>query len=371
MATIYKRIETNRQTGEKMESRNWWISFMDGGRQVRRSLGVSQKVLAEIKKAEIEKNIERGLAGLPHQHIDSMAILKEYEANVIDNKSPSWRKRLLQLFRPFVRFVEERKLYNLTKITTNDIDEHLKVRSLHVGAKTRNEELRVIRQFFKFAQDRDYLVRNPASSVERRHAERPPIEILTPQELALIFKYAPVNLARFMRILLFTGLRDGEARHLQWQDIDLTPGKEHIRVRNTPTHRTKTRRDRIVPLSSETIEVLREIRASQQLKTPYVFASRKGEVKTHMRNVWLDLLERIRKKEGIVIDKGNHLTGLHLFRHTFATNALASGIDIRTVQEWLGHSSIVQTQRYTNLLPSHKQEQIHKLTIQIGNNDSD
>jgi integrase len=369
LATIYKRVITDPKTKKPVKSKVWWISYQENGRQVRRSLGVTQKELAEIKKADIEKNIERGSVGLPLLNVETHRVIDEFVAGVINNKSPTWRKRLHQLFKPFVRFLEAHKLENLTKITAGDIEDHLNARSHVIAAKTRNEEHRVIKQFFKYAVDRDYLAKNPAATVERRHAEKPAVEILTSRELSLIFKHAPDELLSFLKLLLYTGLRDGEARFLRWQDVDLTLGKAHVSVRSTAWHRTKTRQDRIVPLSKEAIAVLQALEAERDPAVQWVFPNRKGKPKVHLRNTWIDLLARIQEREGVTIDKGRHMTGFHLFRHTFATNALASGVDIRTVQDWLGHANITQTQRYLNLLPEHKLQQIGKLNIQIDDID--
>ena len=120
----------------------------------------------------------------------------------------------------------------------------------------------------------------------------------------------------------------------------------------------------MVPVSGAR-SILQELSARRDQSNPFVFTGRKGGHRGHNRNTWVACLERIERETGIRIEKGHHLTGLHMFRHTFATNALASGVDMRTVQDWLGHSSITQTQRYTNLLPSQKQEQIRKLIIKI------
>jgi integrase len=366
MATIYRREIVDPVTCEKKPGKFWWISYMENGRQLRRSLKVTSKKMAELAKADVEENLERGTVGLPKQSVDTLKILSEFQTDMIEKTSPSWSLRMKQLFEPFVQFVLANDLTNLVRITTRRIEEHLNGRSDAVGPKTWNEELRIIKRFFRFAVQREYIVRDPAEAIAKRYAEKPSVEILTPKELELIFKYAAKVSLPFYKILLYTGLRDGELRHLQWKDVDLTLDREHVKVRSTPEHRTKNRKDRIVPLSFEAIQVFKDLKEHRKSSSPYVFHNRRGTPKVHLRNTWIDLLDRIERHEGIRIDKGRHMTGLHLFRHTFATNALASGIDIRTVQEWLGHSSIVQTQRYLNLLPEHKHQQIKKLKIAIG-----
>ena len=52
---------------------------------------------------------------------------------------------------------------------------------------------------------------------------------------------------------------------------------------------------------------------------------------------------------------------LHSLRHTFATNLVMNGTDLRTVQELLGHSSLTMTMRYSHPTPEHKRNAIANL----------
>ena len=367
MAKIYKRTAPNAAAGKRKGGKVWWISYSQNGEQVKRSLGVADKKTAEMLKAEIERNIERGKVGLPQSYVDVHALFEEFKLAVIAKKSPNYATRMFQQLKPFLLYVQKNSLMNIARVTVTDIEDHMKARSKVLSDKSWNDELRVIGRFFKFAVEREHLGRNPVEKIPLHRLTHHSVEIFTPEELDLIFTHAHPNSVALYRVLLYTGVRDGEARHLQWSDVDLSPGQEHIKVCSTHVHLTKNRRDRVVPLCKEAVDTLKELQEKRRdLKNPFVFTGRRGGHRGHNRNSWVACLKRIEKATGVKIDKGFHLTGLHLFRHTFATNALASGVDIRTVQDWLGHSTILMTQRYTNLLPSQKQEQIHKLSILIG-----
>lgn len=123
------------------------------------------------------------------------------------------------------------------------------------------------------------------------------------EELGLIFKHAHENSVAFYKMLLFAGMRDGEARHLQWQDVILTRGSEHIKVRGTESHETKNRRDRMVPLCREAIEILQELYAQRDQSNPFVFTGRKGGHRAHNRNTSVACLERIERETRIRIEK--------------------------------------------------------------------
>lgn len=370
MARIFKRSTRDPTTGKLKRGKMWWIRYVQNGKQVRRSLRVTDMKMAQRMKAEIEQNIERGVIGLPQSYVDFYQVFEEFKRAVILKKSKNYGKRMFQQLKPFLIYLQKNDLTNLAKVTVADVERHLEARFKTLSAKSWNDELRVVERFFKFAIEREYLLRNPAEKIQKYRTEKHSVEIFTPEELGLIFKYAHKNSVAFYKILLYTGMRDGEARHLHWEDVDLSPGSEHIRIRNTKEHATKNRRDRVVPLCKEAIKVLQELNTRRDPNNPFVFTGRKGGHRGHNRNTWVACLKRIENEAGVRIDKGHHMTGLHMFRHTFATNALASGVDLRTVQDWLGHASILQTQRYTNLLPGQKQEQIHKLIIKVNDVNS-
>ena len=365
MAKLFKRSTGESGKGRK-KSKSWWISYTQNGEQIRRSLGVTDRKSAEMVKAEIERNIERGKVGLPQSYVDVYELFEEFKRAVLSKKTGSWSKRLFQQLKPFLIFVQEQKQMNLARVNVIDIEDHLSAREKKLSDKSWNDEVRAISRLFRFAIDREYLARNPCEKIHLKRVVQHSVEIFTAEELALIFKYAYPEAVPYYKLLLFTGLRDGEARHLQWNDIDLTPEHEHIKVRNTLVHLTKTRRDRVVPLCGDAIEILARLRAKRDGSSPFVFPGRGGGPKGNNRNSWVSCLDRIEKTTGVRINKGYHLSGLHCFRHTFASNALASGVDIRTVQAWLGHTTINMTMRYTHLIPSVSQAQIHKLQIQIG-----
>jgi integrase len=120
-----------------------------------------------------------------------------------------------------------------------------------------------------------------------------------------------------------------------------------------------------VPLCDEAVELFKRLQHSRKASNPFVFPGRKGGPRGENRNTWVDCLRRIERDTGVKIDKGYHRTGLHLFRHTFASYAVAAGISVRVVQQWLGHSTILMTERYTNLLPNQLHDPISRLNFGI------
>ena len=77
----------------------------------------------------------------------------------------------------------------------------------------------------------------------------------------------------------------------------------------------------------------------------------------HHPNTYYKELTKVYKKAGI---EG---ASLHTLCHTFASHLIMKGVDPRTVQEYLGHSSLQITEKYSHLSKSHKQEAINVLNF--------
>ena len=218
--------------------------------------------------------------------------------------------------------------------------------------KTWNEELAIIKRFFVWLHDHEYLLKDLATRIERVQQNPRAIRTFSPAELQLIMKYATDNQRPFYQMLLFTGLRDGELRNLEWDEIDFEHVVLHVRIKQE--WKPKTGRGRIVPLAAEARALLLDLTRQGS----YVFMTRNGKQWVARRQPWVDLLDRILKKEGVDL---RHQVSLHTFRHTFATICLTRGIDIKIVSEFLGHTTVRMTKKYLHLLPEHKVQAIRKV----------
>lgn len=333
MATIFKRGKT------------WYINYRQNGERVQRSLGVHSKRLAELKKGEIELNIERGVLGLGKRVGSSKEAFESFLAEVVAKKSPPWQKRMEQLFRPFRTWAEEHSDQVVVQLSATEIEKFLGERRKQVSDKTLNEELAIIKRFFQWAVDREYVAKNPAARIDRYKQAPKDVRTFTPVELGLIWKHATPTQLPYYQMLLFTGLRDGELRNLEWADIDLA--KQQIFVRIKEDWKPKTGLGRIVPICQDLYDLL----SHRERRGRYVFTTSTGKRWVPPRQPWVDLLNRIREKEGVDL-RGK--VSIHTFRHTFATFCLMGGVDIKTVSEILGHTSVKMTERYLHLLPDHK-----------------
>lgn len=132
----------------------------------------------------------------------------------------------------------------------------------------------------------------------------------------------------------YLGLRVSEITGLEVPDIDLAGGSCFV-------HEGKGAKDRLIPLPTRLIPELRAWIGDR--REGILLPSRKWQARLSVRAVQL-LIARLAKRAGIA----RRVTP-HTLRHTFGTRLLEAGVDIRSVQELLGHSSVSTTMLYTHV----------------------
>jgi integrase len=149
----------------------------------------------------------------------------------------------------------------------------------------------------------------------------------------------------FFSLVLATGLRRGELQTLHWSDLHR---RVHVRAKPQYAFLPKDWEERTVPFSKELAEILKK--HSRTEKCPLVFPSVLLPARLSSPSFLHDLCKAVTKIAGLDETEWH----LHRFRDTAATRWLRAGIDVRTVQEWLGHESLATTQKY--LEPSKETE---------------
>ncbi|MGH9636033.1 MAG: tyrosine-type recombinase/integrase, partial [Candidatus Angelobacter sp.] len=156
----------------------------------------------------------------------------------------------------------------------------------------------------------------------------------------------------FYEFLLKTGARTREATNARW--TDLVGGSEPVfKIQNheETQFRTKTGKSRAVPLERRLYEKLMMWR-EQNPGTKLIFGTKSDKPDRH----FLEICKETARRAGLNCGECEGCLGkhkecgrwfLHKFRASFATWALRAGTDIRTVQGWMGHHSIQQTEKYT------------------------
>lgn len=149
-------------------------------------------------------------------------------------------------------------------------------------------------------------------------------------------------------LLISTGIRVAEAATIKFDDI--------ITYEHALLIHGKGRKQRIIYISSnETWQrLLTQFKMQKKLSsTSFLFTNRNDKPLTSHS------IEKIYRKYANVA-KINPVSTPHYLRHTFATNLLANGADLRSVQELLGHASIATTQIYTEVSSLRKKQVLRK-----------
>lgn len=210
-----------------------------------------------------------------------------------------------------------------------------------------SRRLASLRSFYRFAQREGLADSNPARPLRNPRRQRKLPHFLTTREIGRLLSAPPVDEAagRRDRAILETiysaGLRVSELTGLNEGDLDF--GQGLIRVRG------KGKRERLAPLGKYAIRALRRWLSQRRLASDEtegrespVFVNRFGRRLT-TRSV-ARMLEKYIKLTGL-----DTRTSPHTLRHSFATHLLDAGADIRSVQELLGHKSLITTQIYTHV----------------------
>ena len=223
------------------------------------------------------------------------------------------------------------------------------VSALHEAgyAKTSvSRRLASLRTFFKFAQREGLAESNPAKPLRNPRPDRKLPHFLSNEEVGKLLETPPAHSAMGLRdrsileTMYSAGLRVSECVGLNESDVDLAEGTLLIRG--------KGRRERIAPVGSYALKALRlwltQRRLAKGTEGPGspIYVNRFGTRLT-TRSV-ARMLEKHLKVAGLDLR-----TSPHTLRHSFATHLLDRGADIRSVQELLGHKSLVTTQIYTHL----------------------
>ena len=167
--------------------------------------------------------------------------------------------------------------------------------------------------------------------------------ILSTDEVRRVLKCIhPFRHYAVLAMIYSCGLRISEALRLQVHDIQSDRGFVHVRGKGS--------RDRYVPLSPRTLEILR-MNWKRHRNTTWLFPApgRSGLGESTATSPLLATTFRSVLREAVRQTKVHPKTRPHTFRHCYATHLLEQGVDIRVIQILLGHASLVTTMIYTRL----------------------
>ncbi len=238
--------------------------------------------------------------------------------------------------------IHDYRLY-LNRLESRDLNSTLK-------KTTQNYHLIALRSFLKFLQKRDIKTYAPEKIELAKQGTRE-VAFLDQKDLQRLLEgpessdMQPIVKMRDRAILeLFfsTGMRVSELATLRVDQINLD--REEFSVRG------KGDKLRIVFLSHQSRHWLKEYLTMREDETPYLFVrhDRAKQAGKEVGSLTPRSIERLVQHYSVIAGIPKKVTP-HTLRHSFATDLLMNGADIRSVQAMLGHSSITTTQIYTHV----------------------
>ncbi len=283
-----------------------------------RPLNTTKRLLSDFSNFLL---LERGLSG---------NTLESYHTDVIH----------------LLEFLEEREL-SLTDVDTDALHQFLcTLRDLGISPRSQARMLSGIRAFFRFLRLEGYTDTDPCELLEAPRFGRTLPDILSVEDIDSMIAAldpgkdeTPRNHA-IIETLYGSGLRVSELVELRMSRVNLDEGYVIITG--------KGNKQRLVPLSPESIRLIREylpIRERLKIKpdsSDILFLNRRGGMMTRVMVFYV--IRDSAAAAGII-----KRVSPHTLRHSFATHLLEGGANLRAIQEMLGHESISTTEIYIHL----------------------
>lgn len=257
--------------------------------------------------------------------------------------------------------------YELDELKPNVLQDFLlKKIDDHYSTNTIKGIVSVLKQALRLAITLEFVDKEYCSNLKMPSSEEKEISVFTKKEQQVIESFCLNHKKRNyigIVICLYTGIRLGELLALTWDDIDFNSnlltinktsysakvdGKTQIIVDKPKTKKS----NRVIPLPNQLVKLLKIIKKESNSK--YVITTRNSGMvgnRSYQRT-----FKFILKKVNVPY------RNFHSLRHTFATNAIELGMDVKTLAEILGHTNAMITlNRYSHSLLNYKIEMMNKL----------
>jgi integrase len=208
-----------------------------------------------------------------------------------------------------------------------------------LSTPTLNFELDWLRSMLNWAVGEEFIPHNPLQRAKREPWDSTRDTFLTEEDLQKILAVSSPVLRALVLVAFDTGLRKMEMLTLRWPQVD---PRGFIALARAGT---KTKRRRIVKLSARALEAVEALRGGRGIG--WVFPSPYETPTGHYGDRHVSrLFQDACLKAGVQAAPGDVRVRWHDLRHSFATNAIRSGVPLQVVQRMTGHSTLAMLGRY-------------------------
>lgn len=334
------------------------VYFIDGKRN---SISTKTKVkseamqfLAGFKNSLTEKPQEKIIQQDAEASITLSQFKQEYMSYLAPTKSPKYISSIKYSFNQFIFFASDTAL---TKIDNRLIDKFI-TSSFSKSQRGAHLFYRTLKAAFNKAIEWNYISVNPFTKVKFPKLSKSFHAFISEDELLIILANTPYQyLKDIFTVGFYTGLRLGEIINMQWSWVDFfqSAGGGQITVKCSDEFITKSKKERIVPMSEKVRSILiGRFDSILQQPNEVVFYRIKGR-KLHQETISKQFKEAIRKTNL------NEIIHFHSLRHSFASLLAQKGVSLYIIKELLGHEDLTTTQIYSHLQQHNLREAVYLL----------
>ncbi len=326
----------------------WWVDFAFNHKRYRKPSPDNTRAGTLAYEISLRQKLARGeeINNPPEEKREKILSFESYAREwqkiyVETNCKPSGirsKKSILNVY--LIPAFGKMKLNEINGLEIEKLKAQMQKRQL--SNKTINNALCVLSKCLKTAEEWEHLKSRP----KIRFLKLPPqkFDYLTFEESDKMLEAAGGMWKDMILLGLHTGMRLGELIGLTWENVDfsnetLTVGQSIVRgIVGSP----KSNKFRYISMTSDVREMLSR-RKNDPENRNYVFPNYLGN--------FLNEGTCRRALHGICKEAGLRKIGWHTLRHSFASHLSQKGVNMRTIQELLGHSDLKTTMRYSHLSP--------------------
>jgi integrase len=350
---VFERIGDRVSIFER--GRNWYANFQADGKQCRRSLRTKSEKEARRKANKLEAELFEGRYQQPHRSPTIGQVVTEYRVYLCtEDRAAKTLAKIDLVCRRVLDLARRRNAKTISDINLAFIDQYRNERVARKAMpKTRQNETVIIRQLVNFALRRKLIAVDPLQGLKIKKVKSPRQPCWSWPDVLRILDAAKEPQQSLLVVLAETGMRIGEAKWLEWDDVLFE--QNAIVIRPKAGWKPKTGEERLVPMS----ERVRGMLEKRPRPHRWVFTARasrqypNGDHQISERRT-LEYLKRVLKR----LSLPGHL---HTFRHSFISRALTSGTPEATLRNWVGHVDANVTKIYTHILPQESQAAMQRL----------
>jgi integrase len=328
----------------------WYANYQFNGKQVRKSLRTRNLKEARRKALLIEAELLEG------RHVETIKAKKIEEvtaAYVRHLESQQRRRKTVQKVELVIRRVKDlaakRRAVTMKDIDLqfadayrqHHIDEMQKKRNKKPAGKTLHNEMTILKQLVKFANQRKFVDGNSLQDLKLGKAKPAPQPCWDRVEVERILGAAAPSYRPALTLLAETGMRVGELEWLTWDDVDLERKVIHVRAKDD--WKPKTGDQRAIPMS----ELARQTIQAQPRKCRWVFTMPKSWKEPEGNGQMKE--RRLLRSLKLTLQKLGLVGKLHTFRHSFISHAITKGVPEAIVRQWVGHVDQDILRLYTHI----------------------